>query len=143
MCVNLPPTWRTRCDIWTNDTFTQITQISSYTRYANHGTSRITNTYHISYGPSLIFRQVGQGGDLFIISEPDEKYLLWNLWEVYITYVRLFILVLFWTIWNKKCWQIWFILKSPLIFKLWILGMKDTKILKKFVSMYSKILWKF
>ncbi len=49
----LPSTWQTRCDKWTNETPTQITQISSYTRCANNDTSRSTNTYHTSCGPSL------------------------------------------------------------------------------------------
>ncbi len=53
MCVNLPPTWQTRCDEWTNDTCTQITQISSYTRCTNHDASRITSMYHTLCGPSL------------------------------------------------------------------------------------------
>ncbi len=52
-CVNLMLNWRTRCDEWTNDTSTQIRQIFSYTRCANHHAWRIVNTNHASCGPSL------------------------------------------------------------------------------------------
>ncbi len=52
-CVNLPPNWWTRCDEWTNDTFTHIRHIFSYTRCANHDAWHITNTNHASCGPSF------------------------------------------------------------------------------------------
>ncbi len=56
-CVNLPPNWRTRCDEWTNDTFTQIRFIFSYTKCANHDAWHVTNTNHTWCGPSLTFLQ--------------------------------------------------------------------------------------